>query len=74
MLIPPTVTLDFKASVLINSTVMICFLFVALAVVLRVPYGTIVLSVEDSGPETVELISHHVQPLVEAICCRENAE
>lgn len=66
MVIAPTDTLGFKGSVLINKTVMICFRFVSFAVVRRVPYGTIELSVADNGPRTVELNSHQVHPLTDA--------
>ncbi len=45
---------------------MICFRLVPAAVVRRVPYGTSELSVADKGPRTVELNSHHVQPLTDA--------
>ena len=66
MVIPLTDTFGFSGSVLISSTVIICFGFVLDAVVRKVPYGTIVLSVADKGPRTVELNSHHVHPLTEA--------
>jgi hypothetical protein len=65
--------LVFSGLLLIKSIVATCFGLVAAAVVRIEPKVITVLSVAEAGPESVEVISHQVQPEYEATCTTPQA-
>ena len=73
ILISRTPTFVFNGSVLTNKTVTTCSALDALAVVRKEPYVMNVGSVLETGPESVDVISHQVQPELEATCTTPQA-